>query len=128
MRVIPSDTDEMGEGAVRCLITKSARLLMVIPVPFFCADPEQLVLTASSKSSRRSYTYPRTSLYTTWNPSLFLAYAPAHPRDALLMYGTDRPSERIMTFGTSSIDTSPIGEHLERRTSDLTGVLHFSML
>ena len=64
--VIPLDVDELGEGALRRLITKSTQSLMGDISTIFCADPEQLAKTrsASSKSSGRSHAYPRTSLTT----------------------------------------------------------------
>jgi len=65
------------------------------------------------------------SIYNTWNPSLT---APAHPRGTLLTYGIDQPSMAAMTsgaIGTPSINISPIEEHLEERTSDLTVVQNF---
>jgi len=61
----------------------------------------------------------------TWNP---LLTAPAHPRGAPLTYGIDQPlnvSHDFWVNGTSYINISPVWEHSEKRTSDLTAVQNF---
>ena len=46
--MIPLDADELGEGALRRLITKSTQFLMGHSSAIFCADPEQLAKTRSA--------------------------------------------------------------------------------
>jgi len=88
-RVISPDAGEVGEGAVRRLITDSTRLLMGTTSTIFCAEYLDLKQSATNPSSRSSKSSGRlhgraclpsyVSLYITWDPSLSLAYSVCTP-------------------------------------------------
>ena len=76
--VMPLDEEEMGEGAVRCLITKSTRLLIGHTSTNFSVQPQaigektQVPQPRNPLGDRMPTSY--ISLYISWEPSLFLAY------------------------------------------------------
>jgi len=120
------DAGEMGEEVVRRLITNSIRLLMNMLVLIPCAN--------SSNRQRTQALHPRNPLgarmLTLVHPSLHFLGSLAiscllHLHTNVALYSHTIPSIAAMTsgsIGTSSINTSPVGEHLEKRTSDLTTV------
>ena len=79
--------------------------------------------SASSKSSGRSHPYPRTSP-SPLPESLAISHLP-HLHIPAALFSCMKQSSRLITtttyglIGTSSIDISPVGEHLEKRTSGL---------
>ncbi|SRR5258706_3594274 len=107
----------MGERAVCRLITKSIRLLTnqtstIAP----CGVPGPRAM-GKERSPGRSHSSPRTSLSTLLSiPRLLHLY----PRAVLFSHIDSNLTSG--SIGAPFIDIGPIGEHTEKRTSDLTGV------
>jgi len=114
-RVIPlrrrSDGRKNGVSphlnSIRLLTNHTSALTMCgVPGPRALGKEPALILTLVRLSI---------SLRTPRYPSLT---APAHPRSAPLTYSTMTSGP----IGTCYIDISPVGQHKEKRTSDVTGI------
>ena len=106
-KVIPLDADEMGKGAMSCLITNLIRLPMChYQYYFFCAeylDLEQSTNHPSSKSSRRSHGYPRMSRFSSLSivSRLRLAEQPDHGASSTIIRNGRRSRTNVSSISNT---------------------------
>jgi len=132
---VTTDANGMVEGTVRRLITYSIRLPMDhYTTIWLCRVPR----TSSNWQTTQAPYAPKPlgacmptlirlslRLFESLTIPRLLHLHTQHPSDAPLLYRTNQPSIAAMacgSIGTSSMDISPVGDHLEKRTSGLTSV------
>ena len=120
------DLEEMGVRTACRPITNSIHFL-IIPLLLLCLEYLDLERSARGlrSTSWAAHSYPRTSLYIHSSPRYPPLIASAHSYSAPLTY-IEKISRSMATITSGSIgtyyfDIGPVGEHTEKKTSDITG-------